>query len=291
VALFGYFEGGKRLPEPRGGNILCAAFDIGWFWYIPLSPTLTSVGAVLGREHAREILQHDDRETALAHFIDACPLIKDHLAEARRVTEGPYGEVRVRRDWSYAASNFWVPGMVLLGDAAGFIDPLFSQGVHLATYSALLAARSINTCLAGPDIPEAECFAEYEFRYRKEYKVFYDFLSAFYDMQKSEDSYFWDARKILNSPDRANEAFVNLVAGTSSAAGDFFGIRTPVVAEEAAGEAPAELATLRATVHTTGNELELQALAGSGLPPEHTGSGSGLVRSGDGFHWRREPAG
>ena len=180
--------------------------------------------------------------------------------------------------------------MVLLGDAAGFIDPLFSQGVHLATYSALLAARSINTCLAGPDIPEAECFAEYEFRYRKEYKVFYDFLSAFYDMQKGEESYFWDARQILHSPDRANEAFVNLVAGTSSAAGDFFGIRTPAAAEAAAGDAPAELATLRATVHTTGNELELQAKE-SGLPPEHTGSGAGLVRSADGFHWRREPEG
>ena len=52
VALFGYFEGGKRLPEPRGGNILCAAFDVGWFWYIPLSPTLTSVGVVLGRDRA-----------------------------------------------------------------------------------------------------------------------------------------------------------------------------------------------------------------------------------------------
>ena len=37
LALFGYFEGGKRLPAPNSGNILCAAFDDGWFWYIPLT--------------------------------------------------------------------------------------------------------------------------------------------------------------------------------------------------------------------------------------------------------------
>ena len=54
LALFGYFEGGKRMPEPNRGNILCVAFDSGWFWYIPLSDTLTSVGAVVRREMARD---------------------------------------------------------------------------------------------------------------------------------------------------------------------------------------------------------------------------------------------
>jgi len=42
LALFGYFRGGKRLPEPNAGNILSAAFPGGWFWYIPLSPVLTT---------------------------------------------------------------------------------------------------------------------------------------------------------------------------------------------------------------------------------------------------------
>jgi FAD-dependent halogenase len=53
VALFGYYQNAGRLPEPNEGNIFCAAFEHGWFWYIPLSSTLTSVGAVVGIEHAQ----------------------------------------------------------------------------------------------------------------------------------------------------------------------------------------------------------------------------------------------
>src|SRR5262249_30703566 len=52
VALFAYFEGGGRLPPPHSGNIFSCVFPFGWFWYIPLSETLTSVGAVVAREHA-----------------------------------------------------------------------------------------------------------------------------------------------------------------------------------------------------------------------------------------------
>src|SRR6185312_8037919 len=55
VALYGYYEGGERLPSPAEGNALAVAFEGGWLWYIPLSATLTSVGAVVDREHARHI--------------------------------------------------------------------------------------------------------------------------------------------------------------------------------------------------------------------------------------------
>src|SRR5262249_15378458 len=133
----------------------------------------------------------------------------------RRVTQGPYGQFRVRKDYSYSNERFWAPGLALVGAAACFIDPVFSSGGHLATYSALLAARSINTCLAG-DLAEDACFGELEARYRREFQVFYDFLMAFYDMHRSEDSYFWTARKILNTEEKDNEAFVRLVAGLSS---------------------------------------------------------------------------
>ncbi|MER7278468.1 tryptophan 7-halogenase [Dactylosporangium sp. NPDC000244] len=213
IALFGYFEGGKRLPAPDSGNILCAAFDEGWIWYIPLSDTLTSVGAVISREHASRL--QGDQEQALHGFIDRCAIVKDFLADATRVTEGVYGELRTRKDYSYTNSTFHRPGMVLVGDAACFIDPVFSTGVHLATYAGLLAARSINTVLAG-DLAEARVFEEFEGRYRREYRVFYEFLSAFYDMQTNEESYFWKARKVTNLDTTDLEAFVTLVAGAHS---------------------------------------------------------------------------
>jgi FAD-dependent halogenase len=214
VALYGYFEHGRRLPAPNQGNILSAAFRDGWFWYIPLSDTLTSVGAVVSREAADEIRQGE--ETALHGYVERCAIIQEYLAGARRVTEGPYGQLRIRKDYSYCADQFWVPGMLLVGDAACFIDPVFSSGVHLGTYSALLAARSILTLLGGTaGLTEDECCAEFEDRYRREFGRFYQFLLGFYDMQQDEESYFWQARKILNTRERANDAFVRLVAGLS----------------------------------------------------------------------------
>lgn len=55
IALFAYFEDGMRLPAPNSGNILSAAFDDGWFWYIPLTERLTSVGAVVRRDMAPSV--------------------------------------------------------------------------------------------------------------------------------------------------------------------------------------------------------------------------------------------
>ncbi|MEA2695251.1 MAG: FAD-dependent halogenase [Acidobacteriota bacterium] len=198
VALYGYFEGGKRLPAPNQGNILSAAFREGWFWYIPLSDSLTSVGAVVGREAAEEIRRGE--EQALRGYIGRCDIIADYLAGARRITEGPYGALRIRSDYSYCTNRFWKPGMVLVGDAACFVDPVFSSGVHLGTYSALLAARSMLTLLEGtPGLTEEECFTEFEDRYRREFGRFYQFLVAFYDVQQDEQSYYWHARKIVHT--------------------------------------------------------------------------------------------
>jgi halogenation protein CepH len=213
LALFGYFEGGKRMAEPISGNILCVAFPSGWFWYIPLSDTLTSVGAVVRREMATKI--QGDPEKAINALIAECPMIAEYLKDATRVTEGNYGQLRVRKDYSYHHTNFWRPGMVLIGDAACFVDPVFSSGVHLATYSALLAARSINSTLAGM-VDESTAMREFEARYRREYGVFYEFLMSFYQMHSDENSYFWNAKKVTNSSFTELEAFVELVGGISS---------------------------------------------------------------------------
>jgi halogenation protein CepH len=317
VALYGYFEGGKRLPAPNQGNILSAAFREGWFWYIPLSDSLTSVGAVVGREAAEEIRRGE--EQALRGYIGRCDIIADYLAGARRITEGPYGALRIRSDYSYCTNRFWKPGMVLVGDAACFVDPVFSSGVHLGTYSALLAARSMLTLLEGtPGFTEEECFTEFEDRYRREFGRFYQFLVAFYDVQQDEQSYYWHARKIVHTEERSNEAFVRLVAGLS--AGDeplfqpeaFFEARKDfgpwfsqnVLPSEAGGGAVPGGATLSPSVVRPSGEsfnpmqfmhgftqeiTSLQILAmRRGLPgAERPVRAGGLVPSADGFRWKR----
>lgn len=110
------------------------------------------------------------------------------LAGACPATDAPYDRIRTCIDYSFAADTFWTPGLFAVGDAACFIDVLLSSGVHLATYGALLAARSVNAVLAG-DVAEAHAMNEFESRLRQEYAVFYAGLSGLYDMTRSRDYY------------------------------------------------------------------------------------------------------
>ncbi|MFD6159907.1 FAD-dependent oxidoreductase [Nocardia sp. NPDC060256] len=210
LAVFSYFEGGERLPEPNSGNILSAAFDDGWFWYIPLSDKLTSVGAVVGADKAAPI--QADPDAALRSYIAQCPLVDRYLRGARRSTTAPYDTVRVRKDYSYDRPVLWRPGMAVVGDAAMFIDPVFSSGVHLSTYGALLGARAINTHLAG-SADEATCFDEFEGRYRREFAIFRDFLVAFYKMNLTEESYYWEAKRVAHHDGSVLQAFLDVVGG------------------------------------------------------------------------------
>jgi FAD-dependent halogenase len=299
LALFGYFEGGKRLPEPYSGNILSCAFASGWFWYIPLSPTLTSVGAVVRRELAGKV--QGDPEEALAALIAECPQIADYLRGARRVTEGQYGQLRVRKDYSYANTKFWRPGMALVGDAACFVDPVFSSGVHLATYGALLAARSINSVLAGT-VDEDTAFREFEERYRREYSVFYEFLVSFYDMHEDENSYFWTARKVTESTGSDLESFVSLVGGVSSgeaalaAAGalagrykdtssEFAAAVDQLVADKQQSMVPLMKSSIVKRAMQEGAKEQVRVLLNTGAGPEAPVFAGGLVASPDGLSW------
>nr|AGS49970.1 FIG022199: FAD-binding protein [uncultured bacterium esnapd26] len=296
LALFGYFEGGKRLPEPTSGNILSVAFDSGWFWYIPLSDTLTSVGAVVRREDAEKV--QGDREKALNALIAECPMISEYLSDATRVTTGKYGELRIRKDYSYQQTTFWRPGMVLVGDAACFVDPVFSSGVHLATYSGLLAARSINSVLAG-ELDEKTVLTEFEARYRREYQVFYEFLMSFYQLNVNEDSYFWQAKKVTNSRNATDiESFVELIGGVSSG-------ETALTAAERIAERSAEFAAavdqmaagdqenmvpmfksqvVKQAMQEAG-QVQMKALLGEDAEPELPLFPGGLVTSPDGMKW------
>ena len=131
------------------------------------------------------------------------------LAGARRV-DGPH----VARDWSYVAERLAGEAHVLVGDAACFVDPLFSSGVHLALSSAVLAAAYVTTSLRRPEMGAAAA-AVYAELYLQQYGHFRELARLFYASNRSVESYFWEARKIVGDDDASTprEAFVRAVAG------------------------------------------------------------------------------
>ena len=198
VAVWGYWDDAGRLEPPLHGTVLFEAFETphgpAWTWFIPLAGAPTSVGAVAPRDCARAIRK--DPRGALNAWLARCPRTTALLAGARPAAEPPYAEVRLCADYSYASDAFWAPGLVQVGDAACFVDPMLASGVHMATYGALLAARSIEAVLRGR-LPESLAMDEYESRARQEYALFYAGVSGLYDMTRSRDHYIEPLRNLL----------------------------------------------------------------------------------------------
>lgn len=207
LAAFAYFENAQRLDGPVTGNILSAAFGEGWFWFIPLHDGTTSVGAVVDATRFAERAKGD--ATALYHrLVAACEPVAQRLREAHMVSP-----VRVIRDYSYSSRRFYGPGYLLAGDAACFVDPVFSTGVHLACLSGYLAAETVDAIRNGAD--ETAAVMSYDSRYRAAFERYLSFLYFFYDHHVDPKSYFWEARKILKPDKQLDEkaSFVRLVSG------------------------------------------------------------------------------
>ena len=200
VAVWGYWDGAQRLAPPIEGNVFFETLGTehgpAWAWFIPLSDTLTSVGVVAPRDCARMLGR--DRRAVLSAWLAQCPRTAALLAGARPTAEPPYDEVRLCADYSYASDRFWAPGLARVGDAACFVDVLLSSGVHLATYGALLAARSIEAVLRGR-MTEQLAMDEYESRARQEFALFYAGISGVYDMTLPRERYIEPLRELLRN--------------------------------------------------------------------------------------------
>ena len=207
LAIFGYYAGAQPLDGAVAGNILSAAFSDGWFWFIPLHDGTTSVGAVVdARRYAGEAAH--GAQPLYERLVAACAPVAERLRAARLVSD-----IRVIRDYSYCSKRFYGPRYLLAGDAACFIDPVFSTGVHLACLSGYLAAHTVGAILGGA--PEAAAQVQYDARYRSAFERYLEFLYFFYDHHSDPDSYFWRARKILDAgvPLDTRTAFVRLMSG------------------------------------------------------------------------------
>ena len=208
LAVYGYYENAAHLDPPNNGNIFIESYEHGWLWKIPLHTGVTSVGAVVDKDIGQQGLRELGPRGFLEAQVELAPHTRELLREATLVEEPG-----VERDWSYTSKQFAGDGYVLVGDAACFVDPLFSSGVHLALGSATLAANYVKSALEKPKTRE-QAAQLYESLYRKQYDYFHLTAQLFYGTNRSADSYFWEARRILGDDDTTpREAFVRVVSG------------------------------------------------------------------------------
>ena len=209
LAVYAYYEGAERLPEPDATNILVESYEHGWFWNIPLHTGLMSVGAVVDHTVGQEGIRTLGPEAYLRSQIAMAYRTNQMLANARLVS-GPH----ILRDWSYLSQEVAGDGWVLAGDAACFIDPLFSSGVHLALSAGVMAAAYVTSAIRTPEMREP-AGKVYQELYYQQYGHFREMAKLFYSSNLSTDSYFWEARRLLaDEPGLTpRESFIRAVAG------------------------------------------------------------------------------
>ncbi len=150
-AVWTYFEGAYRDSGRDEGAtlVLSTAGRRGWFWYIPLHNNIVSVGVVSSFDALFK--GRGSHEQIYYEEVENCPAVKQRISHGKRV-----GEFYATKDYSYRARQAAGDGWVLVGDAYGFLDPLYSSGVLLALKSGQLAADAIVEGLAKNDTTAAQ---------------------------------------------------------------------------------------------------------------------------------------
>jgi flavin-dependent dehydrogenase len=186
TALYAHFEGVPRQPGRLEGDIDIVLFPSGeerrpnWFWFIPFKDGRTSVGAVVSRAWMRDRRSHvtegDDLTSALFEAAVAeSPTATELLSRATCL----WPKKEATADFSYRVRDMRGPGWVAIGDAGGFIDPLFSTGAHLAMTGGKLAADAIVAALASPS-EETRLLEEWERTIRAAAETFVLAVRSFY---------------------------------------------------------------------------------------------------------------
>ena len=217
LAVYAYFDGAQPLPPPDENNIFIEAYEHGWFWTIPLHNGWSSVGAVVDNLTGQEGIRRLGAREFLLDQLSQAPHTRGMLGSASWAA-GP----NVVRDWSYSSERTTGPNFVMTGDSACFVDPLFSSGVHLALMSGVMAAAYATTALktsdSGDSLLRDSAGQVYQELYYKEYNQFREMARLFYSSNLTSDSYFWEARRIVEGEGRQPEfsprqSFIQAVAG------------------------------------------------------------------------------
>ena len=154
AAIWGYWKDAVRDPDDNAGAtiILHTEKKDSWFWFIPLSDGITSVGCVGDNDY---MLRRDtETERTYRDEIAICPGLRPRLENATQI-----GKTHVAKEYTYTTTRHAGDGWVLIGDAFGFIDPIYSSGVYFAMVTGERAADAVVDGLAKGDVSELQLSA------------------------------------------------------------------------------------------------------------------------------------
>ena len=199
LAVFGHFEKVLLDEGTSRGDTVIVRLENKWFWIIPISGTKTSVGCVMDQEEFAQA-----KQTPAEQFEK---LWRSSAAMRARMEKAVLvGPIRTTSDFSYYNKRLVAPRLLRVGDAAGFMDPIFSAGVYLAMYSGKFAAETVLDALkAGDD--GSRRLKRYEKRIFRAMEYYWEMVEGYYTQPFME--LFMEPREKFNLP----SAIVAILAG------------------------------------------------------------------------------
>jgi flavin-dependent dehydrogenase len=177
AVVYSYFKGAHREPDLNGGATLVLRTEHGsggWFWYIPLEDDITSVGIVANPEYLLKG-RGQDLAKILEEEIRKCEPCAKRVGNAQRVDK-----VYSILDYSYRSKHNAGNGFIIIGDAYGFLDPIYSSGVLLALKMAELATDAIHDAFQHDDFSAAR-LGQYQTKLDRGIESMRKLVYAFYN--------------------------------------------------------------------------------------------------------------
>ncbi|HMV49239.1 MAG TPA: NAD(P)/FAD-dependent oxidoreductase [Blastocatellia bacterium] len=177
AVLYTYFKGAMREPDLNGGATLVLRTEVGsngWFWYIPLENDVTSVGIVADPEYLVKG-RGQDLAKIFQEEVEKCEPCRRRVEGAERVDK-----IYSILDYSYRSKQNSGDGFILIGDAYGFLDPIYSSGVLLALKMAELAADAIHDAFKHDDFSGAR-LGQFQYKLDKGIESMRKLVYAFYN--------------------------------------------------------------------------------------------------------------
>jgi len=172
LAVFGHFENVALDAGESATDTIIVRLENKWFWIIPISATKTSVGIVFDKEEFNKA--DGTPQEIFQRWVDSTPPVRARMKNARLTAP-----MQTTSDFSYYNRRLVGPRLLRVGDAAGFMDPIFSAGVYLASWSGKLAAEVVIKSLEAGK-PGAAQLARYEKRVRRGLRFYWRVVELYY---------------------------------------------------------------------------------------------------------------